>query len=119
MSSNLPSGVIQRVCYLCIWFAFLLSSCTGGAGPLGDSSPPDLPEGARTAPETAVEPRPDSEAVPPALTANPSPEEPAAETPSPEPGILPTVRADLHATDPNQVSLVSGKPQLIEFFAFW
>jgi hypothetical protein len=31
----------------------------------------------------------------------------------------PTVRKELHATDPSTVSLVSGQPQLVEFFAFW
>jgi hypothetical protein len=31
----------------------------------------------------------------------------------------PTIRPDLHATDPKEVVLASGKLQLIEFFAFW
>jgi hypothetical protein len=30
-----------------------------------------------------------------------------------------TVRLDLHATDPEMVILGTGRPQLVEFFAFW
>jgi len=30
-----------------------------------------------------------------------------------------TVRAELQATDPASVQLASGKPQLVEFFAYW
>ena len=30
-----------------------------------------------------------------------------------------TVRTELHATDPATVNLASGKPTLVEFFAFW
>jgi hypothetical protein len=33
--------------------------------------------------------------------------------------VLPTAREGLTATDPTTVSLVSGKPTLVEFFAFW
>jgi hypothetical protein len=33
--------------------------------------------------------------------------------------ILATPREELTATDPTTVSLVSGKPTLVEFFAFW
>jgi hypothetical protein len=31
----------------------------------------------------------------------------------------PTARAGLEATDPTGVNLASGKPTLVEFFAFW
>ena len=31
----------------------------------------------------------------------------------------PTVRTELAATDPATVNLASGKPTLVEFFAFW
>ena len=30
-----------------------------------------------------------------------------------------TIRTELHATDPATVNLASGKPTLVEFFAFW
>ena len=41
-------------------------------------------------------------------TLEPEPEEPIA-----------TSRPDLTATDPTSVKLASGKPSLVEFFAFW
>lgn len=31
----------------------------------------------------------------------------------------PTIRTELAATDPATVNLASGKPSLVEFFAFW
>jgi len=31
----------------------------------------------------------------------------------------PTIRTELAATDPTTVNLASGKPTLVEFFAFW
>ncbi|MCJ7566136.1 MAG: hypothetical protein MUO58_01165 [Anaerolineales bacterium] len=33
--------------------------------------------------------------------------------------IKPTPRPELSATDPSMVVLASGRPQLVEFFAFW
>ena len=33
--------------------------------------------------------------------------------------VKPTPRPELSATDPATVSLASGEPQLVEFFAFW
>jgi hypothetical protein len=42
------------------------------------------------------------------------------EVPVEEPVAVATSRGnDLHATDPATVNIASGKPQLIEFFAFW
>ncbi|HET7011887.1 MAG TPA: hypothetical protein VFI11_14005 [Anaerolineales bacterium] len=41
---------------------------------------------------------------------------------SPAPTLSPTappVRTSLEATDPTTVSLVNGRPTLVEFFAFW
>ncbi|UCF62089.1 MAG: hypothetical protein JSV37_05195 [Anaerolineaceae bacterium] len=53
-----------------------------------------------------------------------SPEVPApafAATPETEasPDVDPTPRQGLEATDPSTVLLASGKPTLVEFFAFW
>ena len=39
---------------------------------------------------------------------------PPTEPPAPKP-----VRTELEATDPTTVSLTSGRPILVEFFAFW
>ena len=36
-----------------------------------------------------------------------------------QPAPKPTPRAELHASDPSGVTLAAGKPQLVEFFAFW
>jgi len=38
--------------------------------------------------------------------------------PSPA-GATPTARAGLEASDPTTLDLASGKPALVEFFAFW
>jgi hypothetical protein len=38
---------------------------------------------------------------------------------SAEPQPTPTLRVGLQATDPQTVVLASGKPQLVEFFAYW
>ena len=37
----------------------------------------------------------------------------------PSPDVFPTAREGLEATDPSAVVLASGKPTLVEFFAFW
>lgn len=37
----------------------------------------------------------------------------------PVPSATPTLRPGLEATDPASVDLASGKPTLLEFFAFW
>lgn len=34
-------------------------------------------------------------------------------------GFLVRGRLGLHATDPSTVVLAAGRPQLVEFFAFW
>lgn len=56
-------------------------------------------------------------AMPAAPTSVP---EAAATSGDPSPaGATPTARAGLEATDPTGVSLASGQPLLVEFFAFW
>jgi hypothetical protein len=44
---------------------------------------------------------------------------PTADEAATSPGPTPTARKGLHATDPESVVLASGKPMLVEFFAFW
>jgi multidrug efflux pump subunit AcrA (membrane-fusion protein) len=61
-------------------------------------------------------------AAPPATQAPPPQAQTAApsEMPAkPEAASTPTARAGLEATDPTGVALASGKPALVEFFAFW
>lgn len=48
-----------------------------------------------------------------------SAEDEALEFSSSIPLGFPLGREELVATDPNTVSLVTGEPQIIEFFAFW
>ncbi len=47
------------------------------------------------------------------------PTEPSALPTESGAAATPTARAGLEATDPTSVSLASGKPALVEFFAFW
>ena len=42
----------------------------------------------------------------------------ASQTAAPVEGT-PAVRTKLEASDPAQFTLTAGKPQLVEFFAFW
>lgn len=42
---------------------------------------------------------------------------PTQENPAPTESLV--VKTELEATDPGSVQLASGKPQLVEFFAFW
>lgn len=45
---------------------------------------------------------------------------PAPELPESAPAdVRPTPRPELSATDPSTVNLASGRPVLLEFFAFW
>ena len=93
-----------------VWGAALVVS----AILLGCSSPsPTLP--AATAPGPTSAPSPtaaqDEQGLHPELGAGEAVQAPQAPTP--------TVRAGLHATDPNGVVLAAGRPTLVEFFAFW
>ena len=85
---------------------------------LGCSSPSE-PLPTATAPGTTSIPSPSAPA-----TASPNeqglhPEEGAGEAAQAPEAPTPTVRSGLHATDPNGVVLASGRPTLVEFFAFW
>ena len=87
---------------------FMLSACT----PPTTSAPP--------APPTQT-PEAQSANLPEAATAVPAAEAVVeAEPPTEEVVVQPTSRGnELEATDPATVNLVSGQPQLFEFFAFW
>jgi len=49
----------------------------------------------------------------------PTPTTNSAAYPSPVEAAPPPLKIGLEATDPSTVVLASGKPQLVEFFAFW
>jgi hypothetical protein len=75
-----------------------------------------LPQTQTSAPEPAAPesvPSKVSEVVPSAVPVE-------TEPPAEEVVVQPTSRGnELEATDPTTVNIVSGEPQLIEFFAFW
>ena len=81
--------------------AGLLAGCA--PAPAAAPSVPPSAAPATNVPETAA----------PATAATPTASDPGAG------GSTPTARAGLEATDPTSVILASGKPALVEFFAFW
>jgi hypothetical protein len=108
---------IVLVLVIIFMMVLLLSACATPAGPTQPAFQEPVPSVEETAPATPSEEGEIVGSIVP--TFSPAPDEPASSTPSPEPPIQPTPRLDLHATDPSGVTLAAGKPQLIEFFAFW
>ncbi len=94
---------------LMVLAALVLIGCSPGL-----ASPPPSTQVQQPPPDTAT-PLP---LVPPTEAA-PSPIVTPSEASLAPPEPTPTVRKGLHATDPGSVVLASGKPQLVEFFAFW
>ncbi len=74
---------------------------------------------------TQTAPTATSEMLPAEVQAEdtPAPVEVATQTPASEEEsnaqVLPTPKQGLAATDPTTIDLASGKPMLVEFFAFW
>lgn len=88
----------------------MLGACTGSS----ETATPTAAEEGVTPELVATSPAAPTAQVPDA-TAGSADETPALpESPSPKP-----VRTELEATDPTTVSLASGRPMLVEFFAFW
>jgi hypothetical protein len=84
----------------------LLTACQGDR-PATESAPPvveDPTQGSISTQESPEVPAPDSATIP----------ETEASL-----DVVPTPRQGLEATDPSTVMLASGKPTLVEFFAFW
>ena len=80
------------------------------------AGPADLPPTA-----TRPEPLPTAQAAAPTAQAAPAA---ASTTPAAAPTALPSetpfvISEDFVPTDPATVNLAAGKPQLVEFFAFW
>jgi hypothetical protein len=109
-----PLGLVV---VLIILMVFLLSACATQAGPAQPAFQEPVPSVEGTA--SATPPKEDEIVEGITATLSPVPADPASAAPSPEPAIQPTPRLDLHATDPSEVTLAAGKPQLVEFFAFW
>ena len=121
MSAFFQGRMIYRVSSFIFFAVYVLSACTTGAIPAGESVTPSTQEPTLSEEFQTEEPseRESATVVAPTSDPNSLPVESALQPFSPEPDILPTIRPDLHATDPKEVRLTSDKPQLIEFFAFW
>jgi uncharacterized membrane protein len=90
----------------------VLAACTGGipATVANPGDPPAMPSATPSStPELADVSPAGTEAV----------QDAEEQVPPPEPSATPTARPGLEATDPESVHLASGKPTLLEFFAFW
>jgi hypothetical protein len=90
----------------------LLMLVAAACSPAADTAPTATPQQARV--EEQAEAQVDEQQSPkvePTETAAPEDEPVIIEPPSPRQG--------LSATDPTTVDLASGKPTLVEFFAFW
>jgi hypothetical protein len=117
MKDLIQDKSIVLVVVVIFMMVLFLSACATQAGPTPPAFQAPVPSVEETAPGT---PSDEGEIVGSIVpTFSPVPSESASTTPSPEPAIQPTPRLDLHATDPSGVTLAAGKPQLIEFFAFW
>ena len=62
--------------------------------------------------------------LPACAAANPAPAAIAPQGPAPtQPAVVPTaspvIKTEFTPTDPATVNLAAGKPQFVEFFAFW
>lgn len=84
----------------------VLAGCQGGISAT-ETAPPVVEESTQGSP--SVTESQEKPTIDPATT-------PAAE---PSLDVVPTAREGLEATDPSTVVLASGKPTLVEFFAFW
>jgi hypothetical protein len=89
--------------------ALVLVGCSPGAASLSPSPPVAQPPTSTATPVV--------QATPAGVAQTPLATEAQADTAPP--GPTPTIRRGLHATDPGSVVLASGRPQLVEFFAFW
>ena len=117
MKDLIQDKPIFLVVIIVFMMVFLLSACATQTGPAQPAFQEPVPSVEESAPATP----PQEDEIVGSITAtlSPVPADSASAAPSPEPAFQPTPRLDLHATDPSGVTLAAGKPQLIEFFAFW
>lgn len=85
----------------------VLSACSGGTQP----AQPDAGVQPATATATPISDSGGAAATPTAVVQDGMQQQ--------APVATPTARPGLEATDPDSVDLASGKPTLLEFFAFW
>ena len=111
----------MKVVALLLFSVLMISSCTLG----GNSEPADAqPTASPTDPVEVEVTAPPATPQPEQATSTPeedeSPATPTSESALlPDQGPIPTGSSQLHATDPDSVSLADGDPTLVEFFAFW
>ena len=105
---------------LLISVGLLLAACAQPAGPFVASAPEASAPPTTGAPTIGV-PNfgvPTSAPAPAQPTAEVKPTDAARAAPTAAPTRKP-VKSELEATDPATVKLASGRPQFVEFFAFW
>ena len=99
---------------LCV--SLLLAACAPAIAP--QTAQPEAPAQVAAATEKPRVTQPASQETPVVSAATDTP----AAVPTEEPAATPTrkpVKTELEATDPTTVNLAAGRPQLVEFFAFW
>jgi hypothetical protein len=104
--------------YRLVMLALLLAAC---AGPPAQSTPAPTtaPVAANTDVPTLAAVVPTEAGKPTEALAEDTAAPTAAATAVEAPSETRTPRLELAATDPSTVSLAAGRPQLVEFFAFW
>lgn len=95
-----------------VLLGFLISACSGGE--TQELIPPTATTVIQVDPEPTQDIEVDSATDTPVAEDTPE----AVILPTEEPR-QPTLKTTLVATDPGSVNLTSGKPTLVEFFAFW
>lgn len=114
----------MRISYRIMLMALLLAACSGPPAQAVEDTPAvptEAAAGALTEPpvvtvEVAAEAVTEAPAVTEAATEATAATEVSAVA---APTSTRAPRLELEATDPSTVSLAAGKPQLVEFFAFW
>jgi hypothetical protein len=98
---------MRKILVLTILVSVLLSACAAAANPA-----PGLPTPTGAAGPTRTT---GLSSAPP--TSAPGEAAALPDTPAPAPTVA--VKTDFTPTDPTTVNLAAGKPQFVEFFAFW
>lgn len=123
LKKNFKRGkLMQRLIFL--FMILTLAACAPAATPQAPQSNAPVQAAVVTAKPVATQP-----ATQETPTTNAATDTPAA-APTDAPAIVPTealaaaptkkpVKTELEATDPTTVNLAAGRPQLVEFFAFW
>jgi len=131
--------IIRVVPVLFLLGLLMLVACSTGESPTVESTATDSADVAPTEVPTEVVPTEAEQEIVATPSDQPEEEEAVIETevypapgypaptqatgfepyPSPEQESAPPVKTGLEASDPSTVVLATGKPQLIEFFAFW